>query len=266
MKRELNDARHSKDRSGFTLIELLVVISIIALLLSILIPALAKVKDQARATICRVHLKQWGLCYEMYLSDNKSTYTPGTGHNGMDGSGTWIFLLDSYYQDPKLRLCPKANRTETEGGVLPLAAWEVRTTNAYILGNLKLIEDEYGSYGENWWLTSGEAFGGAYPNSKKFKKTGFKGAFQVPVLGDSGFFLLRPLESDEPPATDGEFSWAAAQGNEMYRTCHDRHNGGVNWLFADGVVREIELKELWEIRWHREWVVRRNIVWPDWMK
>ena len=44
-------------KQGFTLIELLVVISIIALLLSILMPALQKIKEQARAVICTANLR-----------------------------------------------------------------------------------------------------------------------------------------------------------------------------------------------------------------
>jgi len=50
-------------RKGFTLIELLVVIAIIALLMAILMPALARVKEQARTVACLANLKQWNLIF-----------------------------------------------------------------------------------------------------------------------------------------------------------------------------------------------------------
>jgi prepilin-type N-terminal cleavage/methylation domain-containing protein/prepilin-type processing-associated H-X9-DG protein len=56
--------------TGFTLIELLVVIAIIALLLSILMPALALVREQAKDISCRSNLKQVGLVIYLYLQDN----------------------------------------------------------------------------------------------------------------------------------------------------------------------------------------------------
>jgi len=53
-------------RKGFTLIELLVVIAIIALLLAIIMPALQKVRHQARRTACAAHLKSCGYAGVLY--------------------------------------------------------------------------------------------------------------------------------------------------------------------------------------------------------
>jgi prepilin-type N-terminal cleavage/methylation domain-containing protein/prepilin-type processing-associated H-X9-DG protein len=57
-------------RRAFTLIELLVVISIIAILMAILMPALQKVKKQAREMACRSNLRQYGIAGTMYLNEN----------------------------------------------------------------------------------------------------------------------------------------------------------------------------------------------------
>ena len=56
-------------KKGFTLIELLVVIAIIALLMAILMPALQRVKKQARSVACLSKLRQWGLYFAMYADD-----------------------------------------------------------------------------------------------------------------------------------------------------------------------------------------------------
>jgi prepilin-type N-terminal cleavage/methylation domain-containing protein/prepilin-type processing-associated H-X9-DG protein len=68
-------------RSAFTLVELLVVIGIIALLVSILLPALAKARSAAKETTCESNLRQWGMGLQMYCDANKGLF-PGDSNNG----------------------------------------------------------------------------------------------------------------------------------------------------------------------------------------
>jgi prepilin-type processing-associated H-X9-DG protein len=57
----------------------------------------------------------------------------------------------------------------------------------------------------------------------------------------------------------------------MRDVCIDRHNNGINILFLDFSVDRVELKELWDLHWHRQWTNPAYAQpppspWPDWMR
>jgi prepilin-type N-terminal cleavage/methylation domain-containing protein len=80
---------------GFTLIELLVVISIIALLIAILLPALAKAKDVARQIVCGANMKQMGLAALNYVADNRGQLVPIA--SGPPHYGHYLYVAMSPY-------------------------------------------------------------------------------------------------------------------------------------------------------------------------
>ena len=113
--------------TGFTLVELLVVIAVIALLMSILLPAMARVKRQAKMVMCQANLRQWAICFSMYLEDNNGSFNKGWPSEYSDGAlMEWHNSLEPCYSDNlDLACCPMATKPVSEGGLMPLAAWGV---------------------------------------------------------------------------------------------------------------------------------------------
>jgi prepilin-type N-terminal cleavage/methylation domain-containing protein len=68
------DACVARTRNAFTLIELLVVISVIAVLMAIIMPALSKAREGAMATVCKGNMKGYSLALQMYLQDNDDKF------------------------------------------------------------------------------------------------------------------------------------------------------------------------------------------------
>ncbi len=102
--------RGHRQAGAFTLIELLVVISIIALLIAMLLPAIKQARENARAITCMSNLRQLGIGVEVYKGEWQQHFLPLTG--AIQGScgdiGTWFTLLRDFagIHDEKVFICP----------------------------------------------------------------------------------------------------------------------------------------------------------------
>src|SRR3989442_8876774 len=113
----------TRSGDGFTLIELLVVIAIIAILASLLIPALAKAKAKSLKTLCASNGKQWGLAVNMYAGDFNNSYP-----DNRDGAGfSWMMPSMSNFWNNYLiknqRTTAKSTRANNDVLFCPTDVW-----------------------------------------------------------------------------------------------------------------------------------------------
>ncbi|MFI5378774.1 MAG: type II secretion system protein [Tepidisphaerales bacterium] len=96
-------------RRAFTLVELLVVIGIIALLISVLLPALSRARASAARAKCLSNIRNMELAQVMYCNDNHNyLIQAGFGHGGVANEDdiAWFNTLQKYYQQKLLVRCP----------------------------------------------------------------------------------------------------------------------------------------------------------------
>ena len=276
--------RNFSKGAGFTLIELLVVIAIIALLIAILLPALQRVRKQARAVVCYANLKQWGSVLALYTEDNQGRL-PEKG-----GGALWLIRgsdlregdpnRPSVYQDINAKgiaCCPMATKPYNDGEVpetlsgsasspyrtrikpgSTFKAWEITTP----LPRFRC------SYGFNLWLFTSHFDTSAPKHFRLFRPLyiyPIKGMAKIPVFLDCTVPMVPFLETYTPPVNE-------QNGGAFFI---NRHDGYINGLFLDWSARRIGLKELWTLKWNmqfntaNEWTKAGGVQpddWPEWMR
>lgn len=246
-------------RRVLTRIELLVLVGAIVFIvfLVLLMQHMGKRRPRAAAA-CLTALKEWGPVFERYTSDNDGCFFSGEGR----GDGYWwIDSTRNFWQTkPKSLLCPMATKPFTDKGRNEFSAWKVDGVS--------------GSYGMNGWMCNPQQgkteLWGHGPIENYWRTSNVKEAGDVPLFFDAAWPDTWPEDTDVPPESP-----ARKNAKGMQRVCFNRHEGYVNVLFMDHSVRKTRLKQLWKLKWHRNYNTdgpwthtggAQPMDWPAWMR
>jgi len=236
-------------RKGFTLIELLVVIAIIALLMAILMPALQRVKKQARVIICKANLKEYGLGARMYLDDNDGSFPYSftwlckdfgfVGCGWHDASKNLVDNPDRagelwpYLKNKDIHMCPEFYRVARMVGC------------SMCSGNTIPIEPQY-SYCMNSYL-NGDAWG-AVPSQfrtnyeKVRKESQVKNQHRVFFFSEENPFSIPGLSG--AGTNDNNLRSTPPCNTDCFATFHNAPSGDLEKGFANAVFVDSHVEQV----------------------
>jgi prepilin-type N-terminal cleavage/methylation domain-containing protein/prepilin-type processing-associated H-X9-DG protein len=277
-------------KRGFTLIELLVVISIIALLMAILLPALARARQQAKNVVCQSNLNQIGKILYAYAGDNDYMLTPdwwsfaALAQNDLFASFDkvmWHYCTQKYWSDPKILFCPMAKKVASIDGSTPdnrrgtPPEWG-HTFWAWITPWAPPLDatDEpcQSSYGVNDWACipyRTNEVDQQNANRVFWMTMNQRNSDRIPLAFDCAWYSIMPNDEAAPPTL--EVDKCHMDGGPFDPVCLPRHNDGLNMLFMDGSVQGITIKSVWTYKWNKEFdtdnkFTENTYVWPQWIE